>query len=288
MTIPPISQSHQSTSPSIQLLYITNDPEIAVIAEAAGVDRVFVDLEVLGKATRQGHLDTVRSNHTIEDVSEIRHVLQKSALHVRVNPLNKASDIEIDAVISAGADVVMLPYFQTASEAARFIEVVAGRARTCLLIETPSALNDFEAILDVPGIDEVHFGLNDLHLGLNLTFMFELLTNGQLEGACRCAQERGLPFGIGGVGKVGAGPIPAEYILGEHHRLGSSMAILSRSFCDHRALDAAAVRLVFERETPLLRGAHQDIGTWNEDQYSANNQTLRRLVAEVCARKRQL
>ena len=33
-------------------MYITNRPEIAQIAESAGVDRIFVDLEYIGKALR--------------------------------------------------------------------------------------------------------------------------------------------------------------------------------------------------------------------------------------------
>ena len=39
---------------SLKLMYITNQPEIAQIAESAGVDRIFVDLEYIGKSDRQG------------------------------------------------------------------------------------------------------------------------------------------------------------------------------------------------------------------------------------------
>ena len=52
-------------------MYITNRPEIAQIAETAGVDRIFVDLEYIGKAERQGGMDTVQSHHTLEDVKKI-------------------------------------------------------------------------------------------------------------------------------------------------------------------------------------------------------------------------
>ena len=58
----------------LKLMYITNNPEIARIAEDAGVDRIFVDLEHIGKTDRQGGMDTVQSHHTIEDVKEIRNV----------------------------------------------------------------------------------------------------------------------------------------------------------------------------------------------------------------------
>lgn len=57
---------------SLKLMYITNQPEIAQIAESAGVDRIFVDLEYIGKSDRQGGMDTVQSRHTIDDVKKSR------------------------------------------------------------------------------------------------------------------------------------------------------------------------------------------------------------------------
>ena len=38
----------------IKLMYITNNPRIAALADEAGVDRIFVDLETVGKQLRQG------------------------------------------------------------------------------------------------------------------------------------------------------------------------------------------------------------------------------------------
>ena len=37
----------------LKLMYITNDPTVAKIAADAGVDRIFIDMEVLGKAERR-------------------------------------------------------------------------------------------------------------------------------------------------------------------------------------------------------------------------------------------
>ena len=45
----------------LKLMYITGDPQIALIAEAAGVDRIFVDMETVGKELRQGGMKTVQS-----------------------------------------------------------------------------------------------------------------------------------------------------------------------------------------------------------------------------------
>ena len=40
---------------ALKLMYITNNPAVARIAEEAGVDRIFVDMEYIGKAdAREG------------------------------------------------------------------------------------------------------------------------------------------------------------------------------------------------------------------------------------------
>lgn len=62
----------------IKLMYITNDKEVAKIAENAGVDRIWIDLEVNGKEERQKGMDTVKSKHKIEDVAKIKKVLNNA------------------------------------------------------------------------------------------------------------------------------------------------------------------------------------------------------------------
>ena len=59
----------------LKLMYITNKTDIALIAEHAGVDRIFVDMEYIGKAKRQGGMDSVQNHHTVDDVKAIRGVL---------------------------------------------------------------------------------------------------------------------------------------------------------------------------------------------------------------------
>ena len=55
-------------------MFITKNPEVALIAEKAGVDRIFVDLEYIGKALRQGGMDTVQNHHTARDVKNVKKV----------------------------------------------------------------------------------------------------------------------------------------------------------------------------------------------------------------------
>ena len=222
----------------LKLMYITNRPDVALIAEQAGVDRIFIDMEYIGKADRQGGMDSVQNHHTVDDVKAIRSVLTKSDLLVRVNPIHEetadycSSKDEIDEVIQAGADIVMLPFFKTVEEVQRFINIVDGRVKTMLLMETPEAADLVDKIIAVPDIDEIHLGINDMSLGYGKKFMFELLSDGTVEKLCLKFKLAGIPFGFGGIASIGTGQLPAEAILKEHYRLGSSMVILSRSFCN--------------------------------------------------------
>ena len=239
----------------LKLMYITNRPEIAQIAETAGVDRIFVDMEYLGKDERQKGLDTVKSHHTVADVAAIKAALLSAQVLVRINPIHDAlpdcpsSAEEIDAVVQAGADIVMLPYFKTVEEVQTFLRLVNGRARTMLLVETPEAVAHIDEILALPGIDEVHIGLNDLSLGYGKKFMFELLADGTVEQLCFKLRRRGIFYGFGGIASLGNGMLPSECIIKEHYRLGSGCAILSRSFCD--VAKVAHIGLV---STTFLRG----------------------------------
>ena len=85
---------------SMTLMYITNNTEIAKIAQKAGVDRVWVDMEALDKDLRQGGMDTVQSSHTIDDVKKIRAVVTDAMLQVRINHIHENSKEEIDKTIS--------------------------------------------------------------------------------------------------------------------------------------------------------------------------------------------
>ena len=217
----------------MKLIFITNDPTRAMEMALAGVDRIMVDLEVNGKQARQGHLDTVISRHTLSDISTIRDSLSscaQSELMVRINPLSPDSLREIDEAISRGADRLMLPMFTHPSQVSCCIDLIAGRVPLTLLLETSASLARLPQILDLPGLDDFHIGLNDLHLDMGLDFMFELFASGLLDHAARLIRKAGFNFGIGGIACIGTGTIPAELILASHMDLGSTRVILSRSF----------------------------------------------------------
>ena len=272
---------------ALKLMYITNRPDVALIVEEAGVDRVFIDLEYIGKATRQRGLDSVQNHHTVEDVRKIKKVLTKARLIVRVNPIHEkteaygSSEEEIEAVVDAGADIVMLPYFKTTDEVRKFIACVGGRTKTCLLLETPEAVENIDEILRIPGIDEVHIGINDLSIGYGKTFMFELLADGTVESLCLKIRRAGLPYGFGGVASLGAGILPAEMILREHYRLGSSMVILSRSFCNvNKDTDINYIREKFRIGIRSMRAFENEIAIYSR-YFEENKEKMDHYIADI-------
>lgn len=249
----------------MKLMYITNNPVVARIAENAGVDWIFLDMEVIGKAFRQSGLNTVQNHHTVDDIKRIRKAIKKSKLLVRVNPIHDAVDNypsskdEIDASIEAGADILMLPYFKTVEEVKTFIHLVNGRAKTLLLLETVEAANLIDKILEVPGIDMIHLGLNDMHLELGMKFMFELLANGTVERLGDKIKAKGIPFGFGGIATLDGGALQGSMVLKEHVRLGSSMVIVSRSFCNTEIItDLNEVKRIFDTGISDLRALEKE------------------------------
>ena len=215
----------------MKFLKIENNPEKAVLFQNMGVDRIFLDLEILGKKERQKGLDTIISeSHSINDVKKLSSVLTSSELLVRINPLNINSESEIEKCIKDGADVLMLPMFKTKKEVQSFINIINKRVKTCLLLETSQALCRIDDILSVDGIDEIHIGLNDLHLSMGLDFMFELLSGGIVEYIIKKIKPFDIKFGFGGIAPLDKGLISGEMILKEHVRLNSSSVILSRPF----------------------------------------------------------
>ena len=276
----------------LKLMYITNNPQIATIAEGCGVDRIWIDMEYIGKEERQAGLNTVKSHHAIDDIVRLRPIVKTSQLMVRVNPLHQAtkyycsSKEEIENTICAGAEVIMLPMFKTRRDAEEFVSLVGGRAKTQLLVETAEAAANIEEICKVQGVDEIHIGLNDLHLAYGQKFMFQLLADGTVEKLCKTIQSSGIKYGFGGIARIGYGMLPAEYIIAEHYRLGSTAAILSRGFCDANLVeDPKTIEHIFLEGIRNIRKKEIEFLNYTEAQFIENQMILKRKVAEIVATK---
>ena len=273
---------------ALKLMYITNKPEIAKIAEDAGVDWIFIDMEFIGKDQRQKGLDTVKNRHTTDDIRKIKNILKKSEVLVRVNPIHEdtngypSSDVEINSAIKAGADIIMLPYFKTVEEVRKFILYVGKRAKTCLLLETKEAVAVIDDILEIDGIDMIHIGLNDLHLALHMKFMFQLLADGTVEYLGNKIKSAGIPFGFGGIAKLDSGILPGAMVLKEHYRLGSSMVIVGRSFCDSEKItNLQTIEQIFKDGINQIRTLENDFAKCDAEYFQENKRLVKECVNKI-------
>lgn len=265
----------------LDFMFITNNPKVAEAAQDCGVRRVWIDLETLGKEERQKGMNTVKSQHSLSDISLLRNVIDKSELLVRVNPINPGSKEEINEAVERGADMLMLPMFKSVEEVETFLNLVKGRVKTTLLFETKESYELQDKILDLGGFDEAHVGLNDMHLSYGMTFMFELLSNGQVETMCNNFKKHGIPYGFGGIAKIGEGLLPAECIIAEHYRLGSTRAILSRSFCDNQYVDYEKWKYEFQLGVNQIRLYESLLPLLPESYFIENIENVKKGVDKV-------
>ena len=279
----------------LKLMYITNNPDVARIAQDAGVERIMVDMEYIGKEERQKKFGTPQNRHSFSDVRRIREVVDSAQLVVRCNPIHRGvegypdSCMETERIINLGADVIMLPYFKNPEEVWEHISYVKGRAKVYLLVETSQAVENLDEILEIPGIDEIHIGLNDLGICYRKKFLFEVLADGTVDKICDKIRQKGIPYGIGGIGAPGKPfcvsehMVPAETLIREQYRLKSSSVILSRAFCNTaKTQNLDDIRAIFENGIKNIRNVEQACIEGGVD-YAANRDQLQRMVADIAS-----
>jgi hypothetical protein len=207
------------------------------------------------------------SPHTTADLARVGAALRRADLFVRVDPLHDGTASQVDAVAGLGTRVVMLPMIETPADAARFVGMVDGRMRVVLLVETAAALAAVGDLAAVPGVDEIHVGLNDLALSLGFASRWQALAGDRLAVAARAVHRAGRRFGFGGIGGVDddALPIPADLIYAEYGRLGATAALIARAFPTDGDLGVEVARArdrlaSWRRATPVaLAAAHAEL-----------------------------
>ncbi len=245
----------------MEFMMIISTPDIANYMGKFPNVTLFVDFEILGKEKRQGHLDTVKSEMTLEQLIPIRDAAPNSKILARINPINSNTYSEIESVINYGADSIMLPMFSTFDEIDSFFKMIDGRVLGIPLFETSASIKLLPEIISKIALKQCHIGLNDLHLDQGKNFLFEPLADGFLEKPAELLRKSNIKFGIGGIAKVGDGLVPAENIIGEHIRLGSTAAILSRSFNDNKTnikdfLGSINIKKELEKITIMINHYH--------------------------------
>lgn len=269
---------------NLSYIYITNSPNIAKIADNAGVERIMVDLEFTGKEERQLGKNTWISKHTFDDILVIKKILIKSELIVRIDPVEFDGLQMVDKVISLGADYIMLPMFKNAFEVKSFLRKVNKRVKTILLIETKEAIENLDEILLLNDIDECFIGLNDLSLSFSFKFLFEVLTKGIVDDVVSKIRKTSIKYGFGGIASIGKGVVPSELLLIEHRRLGSSSVILSRSFCKDYDENTNDYSITFNGELNKIRKSFEESANLSEIVIKNNTMHIEKIVNEHVAK----
>ncbi len=208
---------------------------MAAAADAAGADRIGVDIERLGKAERQGGQIAARiSSHQLSDLPRLRGVVSRARLFCRLDPPHSGSNDQVERALDLGADSLMLPFFHEAAEAEAFVAAVDGRAETTLLVETAAAAVRIDALAALGGVDEIMVGLNDLSWDCGVASRFLLLTSPLLDSVSRSARAGGKRLAVGGLARWDDQrlPTPADLVYAQYPRLGARGAWLARSFLD--------------------------------------------------------
>jgi 4-hydroxy-2-oxoheptanedioate aldolase len=184
---------------------------LAEVVSAAGCDWICIDMQ-----------------HGLIDDAAMRTMIQAAAIRrtpviVRV-PWNEPASIM--RALDAGAEGVIVPMVNTAEEARQAVQAAryppdgyrswgplrsgmaqpgflpaAGNEQTlCLvMVETLEAFENLDEILDVPGVDGVMVGPNDLaisHTGTNAGAGVDPTDVGMIERIAEACRERGLAAGI--------------------------------------------------------------------------------------------
>lgn len=225
-------------------LFSTDTPFIRE-AVAAGVDGIVVDLERRGKELRQKGFDTQIGVDTLEDLIRVR-VCTAARILCRTNSFGPGTQAEVELVIEAGADEVILPMVRRPQEVEAVLEYVGDRGRVGILVETTAATQYLPELSRLP-LSRVYVGLNDLAIERGKRGIFGAVADGTVERireSFRCA------FGFGGLTLPDRGhPIPCRLLIGEMARLGCSFGLLRRSF--HRDVRGRSL----QEEIPRLKHA---------------------------------
>lgn len=192
-----------------------------------GANGIIVDLETVGKSERQSGVDTEINDHSVQDLMQIK---KKSAAYVicRINALNQDSQKEIDQVIEAGADEILVPMIKQNNEVKEIFRLVKERKPIGLMIETKEAIAIANQLDQYP-LARAYVGLNDLCISRKSNSIFAAIADGTLDKIR--GQIVKAPFGFAGLTIPDKGhPLPALHLINELIRLDCQFTFLRRSF----------------------------------------------------------
>lgn len=235
----------------------TDDPALAAVAAAAGVERIGPDLERLGKTERQPEPGNMISGHDEGSLPVVRAAIGDRSLFVRCNPPNPGLDDELERLLDAGVTTIMLPMVRTAADAARVARRIDGRAALVVMVEQADALAIVGDLAPIDGVDELYIGSNDLARSLGCATRFGVLTPTVIGRVAEAAARHGRGFAFFGVGRLDtpALAVRPDDVLAAFVDCGATSAYFARTFGLVSAgfatrLDAVRARLASWRAAP--------------------------------------
>lgn len=245
---------------SFNYIAITNDPKQAQNLSECGIQQIMVDTEIIGKVERQGHKDTIISDHSLDDIIALKNLNLEAEIICRINPYYNGSFDEIDTAIKNGADIIMIPMITSMDNYQSMVDRVNGKAKVLPLIETPYSVFKLSEILDYSDLTQIHFGLNDLCISLGMKNLFEVLLSQTFQDTVRNIKISGLVKGIGGIGdpQISQKVSPLA-LLNRYMKCGSNSVILSRSFFSKSFEKEYIVRSLEIFENAIKKGHNSSI-----------------------------
>jgi hypothetical protein len=240
-------------------LFVNNVTE-ALCAEHAGFSGVVVDWEIPDETGRQVNLEIHHSNLDLV-LGEVSAAINCPVM-CRVNKYSDKTAAEVARALSQGANNILLPMVRKFEHGLDFKNIISGKAKWGLMIETPEALEIAQQLAELEP-DFVYVGLFDLMYTREREHLFEPLINGEVTALRR--QFHHVQFGVAGLTVIDRGePIPSLELLKE----------LSYNRCDFTFFRRSFKRDIYKRnmreEVSLLNEAWQlfnkrDDLTKNED-----------------------
>ena len=194
---------------------------------SGGAAGIVIDLESKGKWERQNGHDTEINFHSTQDIRDLKSAGSAYVI-CRCNAINSNSEIELNEIIAAGADEILIPMISTLDEVDFAKNIISNRCDISLMIETPQAIELLDA-LDNQSFKRFFVGLNDLRIARQEPSIFHPVQQGILNTIRSKVKHTSL--GFGGLTLPGHGhPIPVELFMEEMHRLSIDFTFLRRSF----------------------------------------------------------
>lgn len=218
-----------------------SNPQLLKIVDAENPTGFIVDLERKGKHLRQSLYDTQISEHTIQDLEQVKK-LTSSKVICRINPQNEVNKDEINQVLDTGVDELLLPMVRSCAEVEQVLQVVNNRAEVGIMLETNDALQNASEFNQLP-LSRCYVGLNDLAIENGHYNIFTPMVDGTLE---RLSNQISKKLGVAGLTHPQFGdPIPCQVLIRMMKMFDCSFGILRRSF--YRDLSKTSAQEIFAK-----------------------------------------